>query len=486
MTAMSMASRSGLAAARDLRQVMQGTVVLPGEDAYRAVLQGKVVLPGEDTYNRARQIWNGAVNHYPSLFALCETTEDVQAAVRAARAYGLPLSVRGGGHDWAGRALRHGGMVLDLSRMRRVEVDAASRVATVAGGATAADLVTATAPRGLVAVTGTVGAVGMAGLTLGGGYGPLSGRYGLALDNLLGAEMVLADGNLVRTSASENADLFWAVRGGGGNFGVVTSMRVRLHDGGTVLSGLIAFPWSEAKSVLQGYATLAASAPDELSIMAGIFSGPDDRPLLLLTPTWSGDLSEGRQVVAELERLGTPVLSRVGPMTFVDMLGMFDAHAMTGRHYSVRTRWLADLTPDVIATLVAAGSTRTSPISVIALHHFHGAATRVPLDATAFGLRREHFLVEIVAAWEPDIGGNSVLHRQWARNLSDALAPSALPGGYPNMLGPDDHDQIAMAFGSNVARLQYLKRRFDPDGVFTSAISLPARRPRGTAGMASR
>jgi hypothetical protein len=152
----------------------------------------------------------------------------------------------------------------------------------------------------------------------------------------------------------------------------------------------------------------------------------------------------------------------------------------------VRTRWLPDLTPDVIATLVAAGSTRTSPISVIALHHFHGAATRVPLDATAFGLRREHFLVEIVAAWEPDIGGNSVLHRQWARNLSDALAPSALPGGYPNMLGPDDHDQIAMAFGSNVARLQYLKRRFDPDGVFTSAISLPARRPRGTAGMASR
>jgi hypothetical protein len=423
-----------------------------------------------DVYARARRLWNGAVDHYPALFAMCESVDDVQAAVRAARAHDLPLSVRGGGHDWAGRALRHSGLVIDLSEMRRVSVDPRLQVATVEGGVRATNVIAAAAPYGLVAVTGTVGAVGMAGLTLGGGYGPLSSRYGLALDNLLGAEIVLADGQRTAADASENSDLLWALRGGGGNFGVVTSMRIRLHPLRELLTGLILFPWSEAVTVLRGYADAVASAPDELSVMAGVLSGPDGKPALFLAPTWSGEPVQGEQVIAGLKRLGTAMLAQIGPMTCGDMLGMFDAHVVNGRHYAIQTRWLAELTPDVVESLVAAGDSTTSPFSAIALHHFQGAAARVSADATAFGLRDKHFLLEIIAAWEPASEDEANIHRRWARNLCQTLAPAALPGGYANLLGPNEHDQIASAFGGNITRLRALKRRFDPDNVFSSAI----------------
>src|SRR5215469_11095734 len=219
----------------------------------RTVMQGNVVLRGDDNYVQTRQIWNGAVQHEPALFAVCETSGDVQAAVRSAREHRLSLSVRGGGHDWAGRALRHNGLVIDLSSMKRVDVDVEALIATVQGGATAVDVISAAAPHGLVAATGNCGTVGMVGLTTGGGYGPLINRYGLALDNLLAAELVLADGRLVHCDDRENPELFWALRGGGGNFGVVTAMRVRLHPVREVLAGTILFPLSQAKSVIRGY-----------------------------------------------------------------------------------------------------------------------------------------------------------------------------------------------------------------------------------------
>jgi FAD/FMN-containing dehydrogenase len=313
----------------------------------------------------------------------------------------------------------------------------------------------------------------MAGLTLGGGYGPLIGRYGLALDNLVGVELVLADGRLVTADAVENAELFWALRGGGGNFGIATAMRVRLHPIRMLLSGLILFPWSEAEAVLRGYAKAVASAPDELAVMAGVLPGPEDDPVLFLAPIWSGTPAKGQAIMAGLQRLGTPLLTRVGPMTCGDMLGMFDAHVVNGRHYAIQTRWIPELTPHVLSALLAGGSNRSSTCSGIVLHHFHGAATRVPLEATAFGIRREHFLVEIVAAWEATDEATGAIHRQWAQALSQDLAPAALPGGYPNLLGPDERDRIALAYGRNIDRLQSVKRRFDPEGMLTSAIALP-------------
>ena len=442
----------------------------------QAAMQGRVVLRSDDDYARTRQIWNGAVEHQPVLIAVCETCADVQAAVRSAREHGFPLSVRGGGHDWAGRALRHDGLVIDLSRMRRVDVDPVSSVATIQGGATAVDVISHTKPYGLVAATGNCGAVGMVGLTTGGGYGPLTPRYGLALDNLLGAEVVLADGRLVNCDDHNNPDLFWAIRGGGGNFGVITSMRVRLHLIRQVLAGMMMFPWSQAESVLGGYAESTADAPDELSILSGVLPGPDGSPVAFLAPMWSGDVKQGEQWIARLRQLGTPVIDQVGTITYLDWLGMFAAAAPVGRHYAAKNRSLAQLTPAVISALVAGGQQRSSPFSAIILHDFRGAATRVPLAATAFGLRKEHFMAEIIAAWEPTAEDDGEHHRDWARTLSENLAPHALPGGYPNMLGPGDHEQSAQAYGTNIGRLQRVKQFFDPKGVFTSTISLPLQR----------
>jgi FAD/FMN-containing dehydrogenase len=446
---------------------------LDGARQLRTVMQGRVVLPGDDDYAQTRQIWNGAVEHQPALIAVCETPADVQAAVRTARQHNLPLSVRGGGHDWAGRALCHDGLVIDMSHMRRVDVDPVASVATIEGGATGTEVTSVTVPYGLVAATGNCGAVGMVGLTTGGGYGPLTPRYGLALDNLLGAEVVLADGRLVNCDGHENPDLFWAIRGGGGNFGVITCMRVQLHPIRQVLAGLMLFPWSQAESVLGGYAESSADAPDELSISTGVLPSPDGSPLAFLAPMWSGEAIEGEEWIARLRQLGTPVLDRIGTITYMDWLGMFAAAAPVGRHYAAKNRSLAQVTPAVISTLVAGGQQRSSPFSGIIVHDFRGAATRIPLAATAFGLRKEHYLIEIIAAWEPTAEDDGEEHREWARTLSEKLAPHALPGGYPNMLGPNDLEQTAHAYGSNASRLQQLKRRFDPDGIFSSAISLP-------------
>jgi FAD/FMN-containing dehydrogenase len=428
----------------------------------------RVLLPGP-AYDEALPIWNGAVPARPAAIVRCTTAADVQDAVRAARSYGLPLSVRGGGHDWAGRALRHDGLVIDLTGMREVTVDPAAGVADCAGGATATDVISAVEPYGLAFGTGTVGAVGVAGLALGGGYGPISGRVGIAADNLLGADVVLADGRLVRTDAESEPELFWALRGGGGNFGVVTALRVRLHPITTVLAGFALFPWDQAATVMAGYARLIADAPDELTAQVGVLSGPDGGPVVFVSPTWCGVPEDGKGWIDRVEALGAPLMSQIGPMPYSAMLGLFDPFIANGRHYSARTRNLSRLTPAAIAALVAAGETRTSPFTAIMLHRFHGAATRVPVGSTAFGLRDEHLQVELVAAWEP---GDATAHQTWVDEAADSLTPYALPGGYPNLLGPDDHAQIALAYGPNTDRLRAAKARLDPEGVF-SATPLP-------------
>ena len=441
--------------------------------AARELRTMRIVSWGDDDYARTRPIWNRAVESEPALFAVCETSADVQAAVRSARRNAIPLSVRGGGHDWAGRALCPNGLVIDLSGMRQVTVDPHSRTAVVSGGAQVRDVAAAASALGLVAALGNCGEVGMAGLTLGGGYGPLTGRYGLAADNLLGAEIVLADGRCVTTSPDEEPDLFWAIRGGGGNFGVVTSMLIQLHEARHMLAGLIAYPWSEAETVLSRYAAFAAEVPDELGVLVMMTSGPDGQPAIMLMPLWSGDRVQGERAMERLQSLGKPQLAQLGPMTYAEMLAPIDAQltAAAHCHWELRTRSLPALMPGAIDAIVGAVASKASPHSAVAFHPFHGAATRIPPEATAFGLRQEHFMVEIIAAWEP--GDDGAAHRRWAHDLWQRLGPFALPGGYANLLGPDDREQAASAYGGNAARLRSLKRRFDPDGVFASAIPLP-------------
>jgi FAD/FMN-containing dehydrogenase len=382
--------------------------------------------------------------------------------------------VRGGGHDWAGRALRDDGLVIDLTRMRNVAVDPRALVATVAGGARAKDVAAGAGAHNLVAAMGNCGTVGMAGLSLGGGYGPLSGTCGLAADNLLGAEIVLADGRRVTAGPDAEPDRFWALRGGGGNFGVVTSLRVRLHPVRDMLAGSVIYDWNHAAAVLRRYAKFAPTAPDELGVSVGAMAGPNGEPVIMVVPLWNGDRCRGERAMEEVRGFGAPLSAEVGRATYSDLLAQFDAwvEAAEGCHWEIRTRWLPALTEGAADEIIAAKARAASPYSAIFWHHFHGATTRIAPDGAAFGLRREHLTVEIVAGWNPD-GDDGAAHRRWAEDLWRSLAPFALPGGYANLLGPDDREQGAAAYGGNAARLRALKRRFDPDGVFASAIPLP-------------
>ncbi|MEV4755585.1 FAD-binding oxidoreductase [Micromonospora sp. NPDC049559] len=434
----------------------------------RPILGDRLLEPGDAAYAAATRLWNSAVTRRPALVARCRTTAEVRAAVVAARDFRLPLSVRGGGHDWAGRALADGGLVVDLTGLRSVEIDVGRRTAVVGGGATVADLLAAARPYGLVTPTGVVRAVGLAGLTLAGGYGPLNGRYGLALDNLLGAEVVLADGRRVVAAPDADAELFWALRGGGGNFGVVTGLRYRLHALPTVLAGMIMFPLAQAGPVLRGYHEFLAAAPDELTVMAGFLPGPDGGPLLFLAPTWSGaDLAAGEREIARLAAPGTPSLHQVGPMAYDDALRLFDASMVDGNRYLLRTRWLAGVPEPVARVLTEAARRSGSAYSTLALHHFHGAAARVARPDTAFGLRDPHLVAEIIAVWAP--GQEERPYREWAERVAAELEPLALPGGYPNLLAPDETDRLRAAYGPNYPRLLAAKRRYDPAGVFGSA-----------------
>jgi FAD binding domain/Berberine and berberine like len=436
-------------------------------------LSGRLSRPGQQPYDHATAIWAKPVGRMPRVVAHCQTPEDVRAAIQTARDCELPLSVRGGGHDWAGRALCEG-LVIDLSGMNGAIVDSVSGTAQVAGGARASDVLTVTDPLGLAAVTGSCSSVGMAGLTLGGGYGSLIGRFGLALDNLLAAEIVLADGRIVTAEQGREEDLFWALRGGGGNFGVVTAMRIRLHGLPNVVSGMLVYPFSEAKTVLRRYADIASAMPDELTVQVGAVAGPDGVPVIMLVPTWSGRQGEGDKHIAPLLELGTLLANTVDAVRYGTSVSVFDPHIINGQRVFMETCSLPALDGAGVDLLVEAMASAVSSGCAIVSHEFRGAASRVPVETTAFGLRREHVLIEIIASC-PDRPDRleERRHQQWVRDTRRAFDPIALPGGYPNLLGPDDADRAAESFGPNVERLAKVKQLYDPENVFCSAIPLP-------------
>jgi FAD/FMN-containing dehydrogenase len=428
---------------------------------------------GSREYIQATRLRNGAVKRKPALVVACRNANDVRAAVLAARAAGLPVSVRNGGQDWVGRGLRDGGLVLDLTSMRKCSVDLDALEVTISGGVTVGDLNAAASRHGLAAIIGNDSALSMAGLVLGGGYGPLMTRFGLVADNLISAEVVLADGNFVACDAARQPDLFWAIRGGGGNFGVVTSMRLRLHQAGKVLSGSIVFPWGDAPAVLKRFSELMRTAPDELGGAAIISVGPGGNPVIVISPAWSGDPESGRQIEEEIQSFGKPIVSKVEAMAATDLLTLTDGKLVPGRGYQVATRWLSDLSSDIVSALIGAYDERTSTCSSIIVHHFHGAGTRIRPGDTAFGMRQPHFTTLIYGAWEP-AHEDGTDHGRWARDLSSKLSDYALPGGYANLLGDDALDQVGSAFGPNRQRLLDLKARFDPGHIF-SATPLPVR-----------
>jgi FAD binding domain/Berberine and berberine like len=433
---------------------------------------------GSEDYTRACRIWNGGGKHEPALIVRCSLTSEVQVAVKAARSYRVPISVKSGGNDWSGGGVADGSVVLDLSGMRGRVADRSKRELTFSGGALVSDVVARAEAAGLSVVTGYSGAGGMAGLLLRGGYGPLTSRLGLAADSLLEAKVVLEDGRLVTANETDNTDLFWALRGGGGNFGVVTCMRVRAHLLPTIVSGLIMFPWSDARTVLRGYADMMLSAPDELSVAAMLSESPGGNPIVALAPTWTGEPEEMRPFLARLLSLGKPFMTRVGPMTIGAMLSSYDdAQVVDGRYNQVQTKWLKALGNDAISTLVDAFESRTSRFSSVVLHHFHGAGSRVTPDATAFGTRDEHFTALIYSTWEQADDAQSERHRAWGKDLYSRLAPLALPVGYANLSADNTVEQVEAAYGGNARRLREVKHQYDPSNTFSSAIPLSFRVP---------
>src|SRR6516164_2628487 len=434
-------------------------------------LPGRLSRPGDLGYADATAIWAKPVGHMPRAVVHCRTAEDVALVIPAARDCDLPLSVRGGGHDWAGRALCDG-IVIDLSGMRSVVVGS-DGTARISGGARAVDVLAVTHSLGLAAVTGAVGAVGMAGLTLGGGYGPLIGRFGVALDNLVEAEVVLADGRIVLANDTDEAELLWALRGGGGNFGVVTAMRCRLHALTSVRSGLLIYPLTEAKVILDNCAEIAASASEELTFQAGFVFGPSGAPVVIIVPTWAGAPEEGEVQLAPFLQLGTLLANTVTTMPYAAALTIFDPYLVYGQCELMETCWLPTLDGRGIDGLIQAAETSVSPGCAIFTHEFKGAASRVSVDATAFSQRRDHVLVEILATFANSSDGLAEQrHRQWARATRESFNATALPGGYPNLLAGDDPDRVTISYGGNAERLVKAKQRYDPDKVFSS-IPLP-------------
>ena len=431
---------------------------------FGAGLSGTVIRRGDADYDTARRVWNGMIDRSPAMIVRCASTADVVAAINFAREEGLVLSVRGGGHNVGGFAVCDDGLVIDLSSMRAVTVDPARRIASAQGGALWKDVDAATHVHGLATTGGLISSTGVGGLTLGGGLGWLMRSYGLACDNLVAVEIVTADGTVRRASATENADLFWAVRGGGGNFGVVTTFEYRLHPVSTMYGGMLVYPVARAREVLRLYRDLAAKAPDELTMFAGLMSAPDGTPIVAVLVGYNGPASAGEAAIKPLRDLG-PVADQVSTLPYPALNSMLDEGFPHGLHVYWRSDFLKALPDEAIDTLCERFSSVTSPLSALLIEQFGGAVARVPAGDSAFAQRDALFNLAVIARWtDPATAGS---HVDWARRSSEAMRPFASGGVYVNYLGDEGEERIRAAYGAEkYAKLVAIKKRYDPTNLF--------------------
>lgn len=428
-----------------------------------AGLRGTLIQPGDQSYDMARRVWNGMIDRYPALIARCASAGDVASAVAFARRHGLPLAVRGGGHSTAGFAMCDGGLVIDVSQMKGIAVDPHNRTARAEPGLTLKELIAATQPHGLATTTGVVSDTGIAGLTLGGGIGWLGGRFGLTCDNVLSFGVITADGTLRYASADENPDLFWALRGGGGNFGVITEFEYQLHPLGKVLAGMVVHPMSRARDVLHFYRDLTTRAPDELTVYAALLTAPDGHPAIALIACYSGALDAGERAIASLRQFGPPLADLIQPMDYLDVIQLIDAGNPPGHHYYEKGCSVRQLTDDAIDAIITAGAAMTSPHSLVLIQHIHGVAGRVAPQATAFALRGDHYLPLFIAQWTD---GAADRHIAWSRAAWAALRPFADAGTYVNFMAADETNRVQAAYGPNYQRLAAIKNQYDPTNLF--------------------
>jgi FAD/FMN-containing dehydrogenase len=430
---------------------------------------GQLLRAGDAGYDDARQIHNGMIDRRPALIARCLGVSDIIEAVNFARNAGLDIAVRGGGHNVAGNAVCEGGVMIDLSLMKGVYVDPKRRTARAQGGATWGEFNRETQLHGLATTGGTVSTTGIGGLTLGGGVGFLMPKHGLAADNLLSVELVTAAGEVITASAKEHPDLFWALRGGGGNFGVAASLEYQLHPvGPAVVSGLVAHPIEKGGDMLRHFRDVARSLPDEMWMFAGLLHAPDGSgaPISAIVACHCGSIADGQKAMRALKEFGSPIMDVIEPSTYCATNALLDAGFPRGALNYWKSSFLTELSDAAIDTMTAQFSTCPSPMSGIVLEEFHGAATRVKETATAFPHRRPGFNLLIVSEWTDP--AESAVNIAWARETYAAMQPYAGSGRYVNYLGGEEEgeDPVAAAYGANYARLRTVKAKYDPANLF--------------------
>jgi FAD/FMN-containing dehydrogenase len=432
----------------------------------RGDFSGAVLQPGDAGYDEARQVHNGRIDKRPAVIARCQTTADVVDAVRFGRDHGLEVSVRGGGHNVAGRAVTDGGLMIDLAPMKGIYVDPVRRTVRAQGGVTWRELNRAAHVQGLATTGGMVSTTGIAGLTLGAGIGWLMGRYGLAIDNLAGVELVTAAGEVLTVTADTDPDLFWGLRGGGGNFGVAVSLEYRAYPLTTVLGGIVAYPLGEAVPVFNVVRDVAAELPDDCIVAAGLVPAPDGsgQKIIAVAVCHCGEAAQAERDIAPLRSAGTPLVDLIQPMPYpvVNTL-LDDAYARGVRNYW-RSAFFKDFSDDAVEMMAAAFEKAPSPMSNFILEQFHGAVTRVAPTDTAYPHRQPGWNLIVISEWVEPMDDDANV--AWAKETFGAMTSFMVEGAYVNYLGDDETDRVRAAYGPNWPRLVELKRRMDPDNFF--------------------
>ncbi len=456
---------------------LQGEAIVLGSDtlaAFRQMLRGDVCLAQDPGYDEARTIWNAMINRHPGAVVRCRGAADIIRAVRFAREHGLLLAVRGGGHNIAGNSVCEGGLLIDLSPMRSIRVDPFHHIARVEPGATLGDFDKEAQAFALATPLGINSTTGVAGLTLGGGFGWLSRKFGLAADNLVSADVVTAEGELVQASAAENSDLFWALRGGGGNFGVVSSFEFGLHPvGPMVLSGLIVHPFARAKELLAGYRQVASKAPDELTVWVVLRQAPPlpflppevhGKEILVFAVCYTGGEVEGKRALEPLRGLGEPIADVIGMQPYAGWQTAFDPLLTPGAYNYWKSHNFVELSDGLLDTLASYAARLPTGECEIFIGQLGGATSRVALDATAYPHRNANFVMNVHTRWRETADEQRSI--DWARKFFAETAPHATGGVYVNFMPEDEIERVPSAYGANYRRLAALKAKYDPGNLF--------------------
>jgi len=431
--------------------------------ALRQALSCPILTINDQEYDQARRVWNGMIDRHPPVIVRPTSIADVMQAVRFAREHQLSASVRGGGHSIAGKAVAGDAMMIDLSLMNEVHVNPSAQTALAQGGAKWGDFDRQCERYHLATTGGVVSSTGVCGLTLGGGIGWLMGKHGLSCDNVLSADIVSADGSHLSVSASQNEDLFWAIRGGGGNFGIVTALEFRVHPLESVQAGLLIYPRSSAYDLLRRYRDVTVHAPDELTAYAALMIG-HGHPVIAIAMCDSSAKPASASVSAQFTLADPPAADLTGTKKYTELQTMLDISAPAGVHYYFKCPFLRELTDEVLRLIVDHCEDLPTEQTQVVLEHMHGAASRVPVSDTAFGLRRVHWSINIMAGWtDPAMAEKCI---DWARTLSSALEAFGASDAYVNYLGDEGSSAVRASYGANYDRLAHLKKKYDPDNFF--------------------